>query len=217
LAEEKNITTLSPSAIFCPPSSVSQIAVRRCWLMGLTQWTISSAAAGIRAGSASSRCRWSGCWNKASMPPDAALRVVSWRAEDERHEEGSEFHGGELIFVLVRQQQLGDDVVARLPVPLLALFGRVGEHLRHGLRIAGGQADLRIIDARDAVRQLVELPAVRWRGADQIADHLRRQQSGNIGDEVGLVPPGDVIQQAGADLGYVLFKPPDHPRRENRG
>ena len=46
---------------------------------GLTQRTISSGPAGIRAGLASSRCRCPGCWKKASMPPEAALRVV-WLA-----------------------------------------------------------------------------------------------------------------------------------------
>src|SRR5437773_428271 len=77
LAEPYQTVSLSPSRIGWPRSSASRVAVRRKYMTGETQRSISSTAVGMRDGSASSRRRSSGCCIRASMPPEIRLRVVS--------------------------------------------------------------------------------------------------------------------------------------------
>src|SRR5438034_1399917 len=77
LAEPYQTVSLSPSRIGWPRSSASRVAVRRKYMTGETQRSISSTAVGMRDGSASSRRRSAGCCIRASMPPEIRLRVVS--------------------------------------------------------------------------------------------------------------------------------------------
>src|ERR1051325_4911975 len=79
LAEPYQTVSLSPSRIGWARRSASRVAVRRKYMTGETQRSISSTAVGMRDGSASSRRRSSGCCIRASMPPEIRLRVVCWR------------------------------------------------------------------------------------------------------------------------------------------
>ena len=70
--------TLSPSVMWCPPSSVSCAAVRRKVMIGVAQRMISSMATGRRASkSSSSQARCSGKSVSALSPWEIDYRVVS--------------------------------------------------------------------------------------------------------------------------------------------
>lgn len=74
------MTTLSPSAMGTPASSVSHVAVRRMCRTGDAWRMISSTALSTRSGRAYSRSSWSGLSTKALMPLLIAVRVVSFPA-----------------------------------------------------------------------------------------------------------------------------------------
>ena len=77
LAEMCQNTTLSPSLMAWPPSSVSATAVRRKCMTGVTKRSISSTALGSRLRSWRSFCHCSGWSKKAAMAPDIKFWVVS--------------------------------------------------------------------------------------------------------------------------------------------
>ncbi len=79
------MTTFSPALIGWPPTSVSSVAVRRKWITGVPQRTISSTAVFEWASkSPYSRSRWSGKSVNAFRPWLIALRVVSLPATTSR-------------------------------------------------------------------------------------------------------------------------------------
>ena len=83
LAAMCHITTLSPAAIFTPPSSQSVTAWRRKCSTGVAHRTISSTAVAMcRSGSAANLAHWSGKSKKAIIPRVIELRVVSLPATD---------------------------------------------------------------------------------------------------------------------------------------
>ena len=85
LAELYQRTTFWPAAMRWPDSSVSSVAVRRKWITGVAQRTISSTAVRVWASkSPYQRSRWSGCSVSAFMPWLMALRVVSLPATTSR-------------------------------------------------------------------------------------------------------------------------------------
>ena len=77
LPDRYHMITLSPSRIVCPPSSVSQVAVRRMCASGVCQRTISGTIESTSAGLARSFAHSSGWRDSASRPPVMELRVVS--------------------------------------------------------------------------------------------------------------------------------------------
>ena len=71
------ITTLSPALIGLPPISASAVAVRRIWITGVCQRTISGTRLFTSSGLARSFANWSGNWLSPNSPPVIELRVVS--------------------------------------------------------------------------------------------------------------------------------------------
>ena len=77
-AELYQSTTLSPAFTARPPISVSRVTVRRKWITGLAQRTISSIAVGAMRSKSAAHLRRSSGWSlSAFMPWLIALRVVS--------------------------------------------------------------------------------------------------------------------------------------------
>ncbi len=85
LADWNHITTLSPALTSWPPMTQSFTAVRRKWITGVAQRTISSTAVGMTASKSSARIwRCSGWVVSAYIPWLMALRVVSLPAATSR-------------------------------------------------------------------------------------------------------------------------------------
>ena len=77
-AELYQSTIFSPARSFWPPSSVSCVAVRRKWITGDAQRTISSTAVGATPSKSAAHLRRSAGWSESAfMPWLIALRVVS--------------------------------------------------------------------------------------------------------------------------------------------
>ena len=176
-AELYHSTTFSPSRISCPRNSVSRVAVRRKWITGVAQRTISSTAVGAtRSKSASHSARCSGCSLNAFMPWLIALRVVSLPATTSRTKNEPSSCVGEPLAVDLGVDQRGGQVVGRVlsgacrasscdelppaPRPPAGWPGRSLSGSRDVLGIAGAEDDVGAIED-EAVLALRECPSCR--------------------------------------------------------
>ena len=109
------MTTLSPARIVWPPSSMSRVAVRRKWITGVAQRTISSTAVGATAREVGHPRRGaaSGKSVSAFMPWLMALRVVSLPATTSRMKNEPNSGGRQALAVDLGVHQRRGDVVAR--------------------------------------------------------------------------------------------------------
>ena len=185
LAEPKTSQTKSPAAIRRPPSSVSAVAIRRIACCGASIRTTSSANAGIELGSLA----------KAALEPGVAGQAehgVSDRARRRVVPGGDEHHHDPDEHVVVERRQLrvaadeaADDVVARVPAPLLDQRGHVRPELladRDPLRAPGRALAADLVDpARPVVDQVPVVVGQR----EQQAERARRERMAEARREVG--------------------------------
>ena len=150
-----------PRGSAAPRIAVSLVTVRRKYMTGVTQRSISSTAVPISDGSAISFCRCSGCSISASMPPEIRLRVVSLPATASRRKNASNSVSVSALAVHLRLQQRADHVVAagsRVGPPQAV---RVHEHLRSRHRPCSGVVCvLGVVEADQPVAPFEDLVAV---------------------------------------------------------
>ena len=111
-----------------------------------------------------------------------ALRVVSLPATDSAMTKKPNSSSVRPRPSVVRGEQLGDDVVARVVHALGGQLHRIRQHfVRRHLRIAG---EIRIVRRGHLVRPLEELAAIALGDTQQFHDRFQRQLGGHLLDEV---------------------------------
>ena len=138
----------------------SWVQVRRKWITGVAQRTISSTAVTDRPSkSACQRAIWSGCSVSACRPWEMALRVVSFPAATRRMKNDAISAGVRRLAIDLRRHQRRRQVVLRVLHPVLGelgdelgqILGR-GEERRHHARLGLVGDVLRIAEPEDHVR-----------------------------------------------------------------
>ena len=215
-AEMYHITTLSPSAISRPWSSVAAVAVRRKWYTGEAQRRISSTA-GLSCVSRLSRSAayCSGCCISAHMPHAVVLRVVSLPATDSSSMNMSNSSSESFSPSTSALMSLVTMSSLRVAVTLLGEVVRVRvQRRRRRVRALGAALELGVVGADHRVRPLEDESAVLLRDAHDLGDRLERELGREVDDEVARAALDHVVDDQRGAVAQVLLEQPDHARRE---
>ena len=214
LPEMYQVASLSFSRIVLPPSSTSQVAVRRKWCTGVAQRRISFGGRREQLGLVAQ-----------------ALQLV--RVLDQRqHALGDRVAGGlvagdreqqEVDVVLVLGQraavdlgldELRDDVVARALAPLVGELAAVLEHLQRrrvgerqvavGLGDLGVDRELGVVLAEHPVAELDQVAVVGLRRAEHLGEDPHRQLRGDVVDELDLALLQRLVEHPVEELADAL-------------
>ncbi|MFC7101748.1 hypothetical protein ACFQQB_15525 [Nonomuraea rubra] len=133
--------------------------------------------------------------------------------DHEEEDEEVELVLAEGLAVLVRLEELGDDVVLGVRLALGGELVGVGVDLHGRARaLLGAGGVVGVLGADHAVGPVEQLVAIGRRGSEQFADHVERQGCGDFGDEVDLA--GQLVEEVVADIADVLFECSDRARGE---
>ena len=193
------MTTLSPSRICWPLSSVSRVAVRRKWAKAGNIRSDSSTAPGISAGSSSSSWRLLGVLDQrahAAAVGRLGAVVAGGDEQEEAHDDlvllellavdlGVDEHAGEVVGRVLAAR--GDQLAAALED-----LGHVALH--HRLDALG--VEVGVAGAEGRVHQPRPDLVVLRRDAHEAADHARDDRLGDVGDEVAGLAALEAVEHA---------------------
>ena len=148
---------------------------------------------------------------QVDRPPEVPGHRLGPGGEEHRHELG-ELRIGELprLAVVVDDlgvEQVGEHVVAWLPLPVLELVGEVPVHVDQRLgRHVVDHADRAFLDVEDVVDDPTQVVPVLFGHAQEHRDHRGWEDRGEVLDVVELRLPDVGVEEFGADFTDSVFE-----------
>ena len=199
------------------------VTVRRKWMTGVAQRTISSTAAAARPSKSSiHQARCSGCSLSASSPWEMALRVVSLpaTASNTKNEPSSASSNVSPSTVLLTSAEVRSSVGFRRrasPSSWTSWASSDPAVSRAVTMSAPGGHVLGVTGAQDHVGVLEHELVLAVGDAHHLADDPQRQGGGDIGDEVDPLPFDELVHDLGRGAAHVVLDLLEHPGGEAAG